>query len=97
MKKALILDNRVVDIVEKEFEVPNTMTWKDCTDECTTFWTLEKGVLTPPPDPPEETYDLKRLVEYPSIEDMVVALYDTDDRAAIDAKRAEVKKKYTKP
>jgi len=96
--KALIFENRVVDIVEKEFEVPETMTWMDCTDECTTFWTLEKGVLTPPSDPVENvTYAEKRQGEYPSIDDLVVALYDTDDKAAIDEKRAAVKKKYPKP
>ena len=35
--------------------------------------------------------------EYPSIQDLVVALYDTEDKAAIDAKRAEIKLKYPKP
>ena len=38
-----------------------------------------------------------RRSEYPSIQDLVVALYDTDDKAAIDAKRAEIKLKYPKP
>ena len=38
-----------------------------------------------------------RVNEYPTIEDLVVALYDTEDKAAIDAKRAEVKAKYLKP
>jgi len=38
-----------------------------------------------------------RKSEYPSVQDLVVALYDTDDKAAIDAKRAEIKLKYPKP
>jgi hypothetical protein len=38
-----------------------------------------------------------REAEYPSVQDLVVALYDTDDKAAIEAKRAEVKLKYPKP
>ena len=38
-----------------------------------------------------------RKAEYPSVQDLVVALYDTDDKAAIDAKRAEIKLKYPKP
>ena len=38
-----------------------------------------------------------RKAEYPSISDLVVALYDTDDKSAIEAKRAEVKAKYPKP
>ena len=42
-------------------------------------------------------YARKRKAEYPSIQDLVVALYDTDDKAAIEAKRAEVKAKYPKP
>ena len=42
-------------------------------------------------------YARKRKKEYPKIEDLVVALYDTDDKAAIDAKRAEIKLKYPKP
>ena len=37
-----------------------------------------------------------RQAEYPSVQDLVVALYDTDDKAAIEAKRAEVKAKYLK-
>jgi hypothetical protein len=42
-------------------------------------------------------YQRKRKPEYPSIEELVVALYDTDDKAAIEAKRAEIKLKYPKP
>jgi len=38
-----------------------------------------------------------RKAEYPSIEELAVALYDTDDKTAIEAKRAEVKAKYPKP
>ena len=38
-----------------------------------------------------------RKKEYPKIQDLVVALYDTDDKTAIDAKRAEIKLKYPKP
>jgi len=38
-----------------------------------------------------------RKSEYPTIEELVVALYDTDDKTAIEAKRAEIKLKYPKP
>ena len=38
-----------------------------------------------------------REVEYHSIQELVVALYDSDDKAEIDKKRAEIKKKYPKP
>ena len=42
-------------------------------------------------------YQRDRLKEYPSIQELVVALYDADDKAEIDKKRAEIKKKYPKP
>ena len=38
-----------------------------------------------------------RQAEYPSIQELVVALYDTDDKSAIETKRASVKAKYPKP
>ena len=44
-----------------------------------------------------QEYARKRQAEYPSIQELVVALYDTDDKADIEAKRAEVKAKYPKP
>ena len=44
-----------------------------------------------------QDYARKREGEYPSVQDLVVALYDTDDKAAIDSKRAEIKLKYPKP
>ena len=44
-----------------------------------------------------QDYARKREAEYPSIQDLVVALYDTEDKTAIDAKRAEIKLKYPKP
>ena len=37
-----------------------------------------------------------RKKEYPSIEELVVALYDTEDKLAIENKRAAVKAKYPK-
>jgi len=45
----------------------------------------------------EFSYVKKRKLEYPSIHDLVVALYDTEDKSAIDSKRAEIKLKYPKP
>ena len=44
-----------------------------------------------------QEYARNRKSEYPSVQDLVVALYDTDDKAAIDIKRAEIKLKYPKP
>jgi hypothetical protein len=42
-------------------------------------------------------YARKREAEYPSVQDLVVALYDTEDKLAIETKRAEIKLKYPKP
>jgi hypothetical protein len=41
-------------------------------------------------------YQRKRKAEYPSIEQLVVALYDTEDKLAIENKRKAVKDKYPK-
>jgi len=43
------------------------------------------------------SWDVKRQREYPSVKELVIALYDTDDKAAIDKRRSDVKKKYPKP
>ena len=44
-----------------------------------------------------QEYARKRQAEYPTIAELTVALYDTDDKADIEAKRAAVKLKYPKP
>jgi hypothetical protein len=43
------------------------------------------------------SWDVKRKREYPTIEELVVGLYDTDDKAVIEKRRADVKAKYPKP
>ena len=55
-------------------------------------WTKEYEVYTA-----SIAYKEKRKSEYPSIEELVVALYDADDKAAIEKRRADVKAKYPKP
>ena len=42
------------------------------------------------------SWDVKRMREYPSTHELVVALYDTEDKAALDQRRADVKAKYPK-
>jgi len=42
-------------------------------------------------------YSRNRQAEYPTIAELTVALYDTDDKSAVEAKRASVKLKYPKP
>ena len=43
-----------------------------------------------------QEYARNRAAEYPSIDELTVALYDEDDKTAIEAKRAAVKKKWPK-
>jgi len=44
-----------------------------------------------------QEYARNRQAEYPSLLELTVALYDTDDKSAVEAKRASVKAKYPKP
>jgi hypothetical protein len=43
------------------------------------------------------SYKDKRLAEYPTIAELTIALYDTDDKAAIEKRRSDGKAKYPKP
>ena len=44
-----------------------------------------------------QEYARSRQAEYPSVHELVVALYDESDKEALVAKRAAVKLKYPKP
>ena len=44
-----------------------------------------------------QDYARKRQAEFPTVKELVVALYDSDDKAVVDEKRAAVKLKYPKP
>jgi hypothetical protein len=69
-----------------EWHTENTLTWSAVNAEMTRLQTEYDA----------QEYARKRKAEYPTIEELVVALYDTDDKSAIEAKRAEVKAKYPK-
>ena len=43
-----------------------------------------------------QEYARNRQAEYPTIEELTVALYDTDDKAALETIRAAVKTKWPK-
>jgi hypothetical protein len=45
----------------------------------------------------KQSYARARQGEYPSIQELVVALYDEEDKALIIEKRNAVKEKYPKP
>ena len=98
--KALILDNRLVDVVDTEFEVAATMTWMDCPDECKVGeWELVDGNLQVIPEPEDtRTYAKKREAEYPSFYDYLDGVVKSD-QTQIDKYIADclaVKDKYPK-
>jgi hypothetical protein len=96
--KALIFNNKVVQLEESEFPVAPELTWMDAPDGCEVKWTLEDGVLVAPPDPPEKTWDQKRQEEYPDIGDQLDDLYHKgafSDEMAVKIKA--VKDAHPKP
>ena len=52
--KALILDNKVVDLSATEFEVHSSYTWMDAPEGCEFGWILQDGTLQAPPGPSTE-------------------------------------------
>ncbi len=88
--KALVFENKVVDVAEVPFEVHSSMTWMDCSSDCEIGWTLESGVLTAPPEPPEKTYAENRRAYYPAIGDQLDDLYHKG--AFSDEMKAKIKK-----
>jgi hypothetical protein len=73
--KALILNDKVVDIAENEFEVASPLYWMDAPVGCDTTWKLVDSKLTAPDPDSEKTYAEKRMREYPDIGDQLDALY----------------------
>jgi hypothetical protein len=47
--KALVFENKVVDLVAQEFEVSPSMVWMDAPADCKTGWVLVNGNLQSPP------------------------------------------------
>ena len=99
-KKALILDNKVVDVVDTEFDVHSDLTWMDCTDDCVAGmgWTVVSGVLTAPAAQPAVTYSTKRRQKYKALGSQDEMRYDdlvngtTTWQDAIAAIKAEIPK-----
>ena len=94
--------------IETEEDFNNNIKWKERTDENNSIvWTnvAPEGVTFATVESKqaemEAEYDAliwkrNRQAEYPSIEELVVGLYDTEDKLAIENKRAEVKAKFPK-
>ena len=88
------VDNDMIPHTKIEVEFPELTVTQRCK------WNGTKWIISD--DPEKMSYVANgwkrdRQAEYPSIAELVVALYDTDDKADIEAKRAAVKAKYPKP
>jgi len=99
--KALILEGKVVDVVEVEFEVHESMTWMVCTDECKAGeWEVVDGNLQAIPELEDtRTYADFRQQAYPSLADQAdMQFHDAVDGTTTwqDAIQA-VKDAYPKP
>jgi len=59
MKKALILNNTVVDICDATFEVHASMTWVDCEDSVKTGYSYDGSTFTSDEPTTDELASLK--------------------------------------
>ena len=95
--KALIFQNKVIDISETPFEVHESMFWVDCPDDCVPeTWEYDYGSFVDTNT--KLTYSQLRAVEYPPMTDYLDAIVKGDtaqQQAYIDACLA-VKAKYPK-
>ena len=79
--KALIFENKVVDVVETEFEVHSSLTWVDCPVECKVGeWELVGGNLQAIPAPEDtRTYVEFRQEQYAPTGDQLDMLWHSID------------------
>ena len=95
--RALIFENKVVDVVETEFEVHPSMSWMDCSDECKAGeWELVDGTLQVIPEPEDTRTWLEfRKADYPTWQDQLDDIFHN----GIDGWKATIqvtKDKYPK-
>lgn len=98
--KALILNNKVVDVQENSFEVHESLTWVDCDSNIDTSYTYENGQFIKPPQPVLD-YSIERRMNYPQLADFADAYYwvQQGDNTKMDeylTKIKEIKEKYPK-
>ena len=95
--KALILEEKVVDLVEEEFPVAEPLVWMDAPSGCGSDWILKDGALVAPDPQPAKTYDRKRQEQYPYIGDQLDDLYKQGAfSSTMAAKLKKVKDDYPK-
>lgn len=59
--KALILDGKVVDVNEKEFEVHSSMSWVDCDEKVSVGWTYDGSTFKTNEVTPTAEEELEQL------------------------------------
>ena len=89
-----IKSDAVVEVIDNDI---NLLTWRDGNPTNITNEQILAKQIELQADYDSKQYSRDRQAEYPSIEELVVALYDSEDKAEIDRRRAEVKNKYPKP
>ena len=89
LHKAIRAINNLVVTINGDTQ--ETIVAKDASENIVTINWAEVNAWTDP-----DQYKLNRKREYPSIEELVVALYDTEDKLAIENKRKAIKEKYPK-
>ena len=74
----------------------NELTWKDDVQTEPLISEIQTEVTRLESEWTANEYARNRQAEYPTITELTVALYDTDDKAALATKRATVKTKWPK-
>ena len=98
--KALIFENKVVDVAAVEFEVHSSMVWMDCPDDCVIGqWEVIDGVVQVTPTPADtRTYAEKRKQKYNALNQFELM---TDDAANSTTTHADaiaaIKTEFPKP
>ena len=90
--KALILNNKVVQLAEKEFEVHENLTWVDCDDSVKVGWSYKDKKFT---DPDALTTDEQAAAELQKLrENRNKKLQETDHLALSDQTLTDDMKTY---
>jgi len=89
-----LVPNAVVGVTTEGDQV--TIHWQDEREQPTEE-AIQAKLTELQADYDSKQYQRDRLTEYPSIQELVVALYDEEDKQAIIEKRNAVKAKYPKP
>lgn len=91
MKKALILNNVVVQVEDTEFQVSAGLAWIDCPDDCEVGWIVENGSVV------EKTPSSEEILEHISIYRDLKAenfIYKTITMKLTDGARADITAVY---